>query len=54
MLRGPVKQQQQQQQGVTMALTFTDQRTNSNKKEEPYQEEVNQGQQQPRTIRQQL
>jgi hypothetical protein len=41
---------QQQQQGVTMALAFTDQKTNNTKKEEQKQEEVNQGHQQPRTI----
>jgi CCR4-NOT transcriptional regulation complex NOT5 subunit len=33
-----------------MALAFMDQRSNNKKKEEPKQEEVNQGQQQPRAI----
>jgi hypothetical protein len=42
LLCGPAKQQQQQ--GVTMALALTNQRTNNNTKEEPKQEEVNQGQ----------
>jgi hypothetical protein len=33
----------QQQEGVTMVHAFTDQRSNSNKKEEPQQEEAGQG-----------